>query len=114
MRGVRVEKSAAIRSEHLYYLLRSDWPHRNDLLHAFKRRRSDVRGKILDHPACHEHDTNHYGYRKQHIERSPHEIDPKIAERMNGCANKTSHDCHRDGNACRRRHEVMECETSHL
>ena len=97
MRGIDVEKPAAVRAQHLDRDLRCDRSARDQLLSAFERRYPDRAVEGLGHALPYEEQGGRNGDRQQHVEQRPGHIDPKIADRMAVPAREAAHQGDPDG-----------------
>ena len=114
VRGVGVEKAAAIGAEHLYRDLRGDRPERDGLLGAFQRRCIDVgaerlRDALPDQKQCVRH-----ADRQQHVERAARDIDPEVADRTHRVPREAANQCHGKHDAGCSRQIVLVGQAEHL
>ena len=114
MRGIGVEKTAAIVAQQLDRFLAGDRSDRNGLFPALQRRYVDRPKQGLRRPQGQKQHSDNNGQGQQHIERGAGHIDPEIADRFRLLADKSA------GEAYRHRHggggieEIVSGEASHL
>src|SRR2546425_11582721 len=100
MRRIRIEESAAVCAQFLDYLLRRDRRlsdsligHRlsgllpgirvclGDLL-GFDQRHLSIRLEVLNHSLRYQCERSDYAKRKQHVERTPGQINPEVSDSL--------------------------------
>ena len=115
MRGVRVEVSAAVGSQHLDRELRCQRTLLDRLrsrLPGFapSRRRFEVLNRSLPDEEQRRHDRN----RKQDVKRAARHIDPEISDRLRGVPRKSANQRDRNRNTHRSGNKVLDRERGHL
>src|SRR6516164_10294659 len=101
MRGIGVEKAAAIGAEHLDGDLRGHRADRDGLLGAFERCRVNIRAKRLRHALPDEEQGIRNADREKNVERATGDIDPEAADGANGMPGKAANKRYREYDACR-------------
>ena len=97
MRGVRIEETAAVRSDHLDSFLRSDWSLCDGLLHPFQRRRIGVWMQILNYSLRTQQQCSHDAQRQKNVESRACEIYPEVSDCLGTLPCETTHKCDGDG-----------------
>ena len=114
MRRIGVEEAAAIGAEHLDRDLRRDRSERDDLLRAFHRGRGDRAGERLRDAEPDQHQRVDDADRQQDVEGDLGQIGPEIADPAGLAPRKAADQREGDGDAGRRRQEVVHGERRHL
>ncbi len=114
MRGIRVEKTAAIRAQHLDRELRGNRSAGDGLGAAFEGCRADRAVEGLRHSLPHQEQGRNQRDRQQHIQGRPGQIDPEVPDRFGTSAGKAADQGDRDRNAGRSRQKHLDRDPHHL
>ncbi len=114
VRGVGVEKAAAVGAEHLDRDLRGDRADRDGLLGAFQRRRVDVRAERLRDPLPDQEQRVRHADRQQDVEGAARDIDPEIADRAHRVPREAADQRDREDDAGCGRQIVLMRQAQHL
>ena len=112
--GVGVEEAAAVGAELLDRLLRRDRSTLDRLLDAGERLDRVRRGEVLDDPTDEEEDRGDGGQGQEDAERRAGQVDPEVADPVRAHPGEAADDRSGDGDARRRRDEVLDGEAEHL
>ena len=94
MRGIGVEKTAAIGAKHFDRDLRGHGAYRDGLFGALQRCRIDVSAESLGHPLPHQEQRIGYADRNEDVERRTGDIDPEITDRADRIASEAANERH--------------------
>ena len=123
VRAVRVEKSAAVRSEHFDRLLRSDRTLRDQLRRAFQSFRLSIRSEVLRNSLPDQNEGEQKRDRQENVQSSSRDVRPEVSNSRSllravrvfrRAARQSSNHCDRYCQTCRRRHPVVNSERDHV
>ena len=112
--GVRIERPAAVGSQHLNCFLRRERPAGDHLRSAFQRLHRAVGVEVLHDTLLAEHQCINDAQRQQDVQGRPGQVHPEVANAECRATPEAAHqgDCNRDARG--RREEVVRSQRDHL